>query len=228
MALLKSARNEEKTKNRKERLFFTLRDRIYSGYYLPREKLLETELSREMDVSRTVIREVLKELAAKGLVFIRPNKGTFVAELSYDMLKELIQIESVLEGAATFLAAQKLHPDHVKLLRLNLERAEMEKDPQAWSAHNRNFHRLIITSSGNKRLVELIRDNSGFLRYWFIRLSTVEEIGERNKAHREILKALEGKKDLLARKLMEQHVLKALGQLIERIHMANPVIAKKQ
>lgn len=211
---------------KKEQLFFTIRDRIYSGYYWPREKLVETALAGEMGVSRTVIREVLKELAAKGLVTVEPHKGAFVAELSYENIKERVQLEAILEGAAAYMAAGRLTRRRIRPLQTLLEQAEEVAEPASWSDYNRRFHKIIITASANSRLIDIIRDNTGFLRYWFIQLSVPEEIAGRNKAHREILAALEDGNAALARALMEQHVLDSLSDLLERIKNSNPNLMK--
>ena len=212
--------------DKKEKLFFKIRDRVYSGYYWPREKLIETDLAAEMKVSRTIIREVLRQLAAKGLVFIEPNKGAFVAELSYQKIKEMVVLEALLEGSAAYIAASRLSSQNLKTLRSELEKSEMIEDPRVWSAHNRAFHKNIITACGNSKLIDVIRDNVGFLRYWFIQLSTLAEIGMRNRSHADILAALESRDATRARDLMEAHVLDSLEGLLRRLQASNPNLLK--
>lgn len=211
---------------KKRNLFFTIRDRIYSGYYWPREKLLEMDLSKETKLSRTVIREVLKELAANDLVCIQPNKGAFVSEISHQKIKELIQLQSLLEGSAAYLATHKLNREKTRELHKLAEKAENVRDPQTWSIYNKAFHRVIITECGNTKLIKIIRDNVSFLKYWFVKLSTPEEMPERNTAHQNILKALEKKNADLVRELMEDHVQKALQDLLKRILDSNPNLVK--
>ncbi|RJQ75232.1 MAG: GntR family transcriptional regulator [Desulfobacteraceae bacterium] len=213
---------------KKGQLLFKIRDRIYSGYYWPREKLAETALAEEMNVSRTIIREVLKELATKGLVVILPHKGASVAEISYEKLKEFVQLEAVLEGSAAYLAAQLLSSDQIKELHAVLKRSENTEDPQVWSLMNRSFHTIINSGCGNSKLIDVIRDNVSFLKFWFIQLSTSDEIAARNRVHQEILKALEKKKPSLARELVEKHVGDSLGDLLKRIQVSNPAICKSR
>ncbi len=210
------------TQQKKENLFFTIRDRIYSGYYWPREKLIETDLAKEMNVSRTIIREVLRELASKDLVFIVPYKGAFVAELSSQKVKELVQLEAILEGSAAYLATHQMGGEQIRELRLLLEEAETIKESQAWSPLNRKFHRRIITSCGNSKLIDIIRDNSRFLKYWFIKLAVApEELDKRNKGHRKIVKAMEDKNAALARELMEEHIMDSVVNLMNKLQKAN-------
>nr|MDA3833792.1 FCD domain-containing protein [Spirochaetales bacterium] len=89
-------------------------------------------------------------------------------------------------------------------------------------AYNRRFHKIIIKACGNMKLIEMIRDNVSFLKYWFIQLSTPEETSQRNKAHQKILKAMENKEAKLARSLMEEHVFDSLSDLLKRIQASNP------
>lgn len=208
--------------DRKENLFFKIRDRIYSGYYWPRERLVEMDLAKEMNVSRTIIRDVLKELSAKRLVKIEPNKGTFVAELSYEKMKNIVDLESVLEGGAAFRAATRLSPQQIEALHKVLNESEKIENPGLWSDYNRKFHKLIISACGNDLLIDAIRNNIEFVKYWFVKLSIPEEITARNRIHREILSALEKKDESQARILMENHVFEALTNLLKKIKSSNP------
>lgn len=212
----------QSTNEKKVRLFYKIRDRIYSGHYWPREKLVEADLANEMNVSRTIIREVLRDLAAKDLVTIEPFKGAFVSEISYRKMQEFVQIEAILEGFAAFLATKRLTGEQIKKLHTLLEQSENECDPKVWSTFNRKFHKTIIASCGNSKLIETIRDNVSFLKFWFIELSMPEEIAARDRTHQEILKALENKKPDSVRDLMEKHIMDSLGDLLKRIRKSNP------
>jgi GntR family transcriptional regulator, trigonelline degradation regulator len=77
-----------------------LRQAILDRRFAPGQHLIERELVELTGVSRTSIREALRELAAEGLVTTVPNKGTVVATLSADEAHQLYQVRSVLEGLA--------------------------------------------------------------------------------------------------------------------------------
>src|SRR5277367_656435 len=77
-----------------------LRSSIISGRLLPGARLIERELIAMMGVSRTVIREALRQLEAEGLVSNIPNKGPIVRELTIEEAKDLYAIRAVLEGLA--------------------------------------------------------------------------------------------------------------------------------
>lgn len=80
-----------------------LRQAIIEGRLAPGARLTERELTEMMGVSRTVIREALRQLESEGLVAIIPNKGPVVRELSLDEAKDLYHIRAVLEGLAARL-----------------------------------------------------------------------------------------------------------------------------
>lgn len=205
-------------------IYKNVKNKIYSGYYWPREQLIESALSDEMGVSRTVIRDVLRRLSVDGLVTILPHKGTFVAGLSYQSLKETLEIEAILEGSAAYLATSHLNVDQIDELHLLLAKSK-EIDPadiQSWANYNWCFHKIIIGTCGNEQLIQMIKDNVQFVKFWFVQLSLPAEIAHRNAGHEEIWKALKKRNAALVRELMEKHILFAVEDLIERIQNLNP------
>jgi len=201
-----------------------IKDRIYAGHYWPREQLIEAILAEEMSVSRTVIRDVLKELSVKGLVNILPHRGAFVAEMSYTNMKEILELEAVLESSAAYLATPLLRPDQIAKLQNLLagsKKLDLE-EIQAWADYNWQFHKVIITSCNNARLINMIKGNVQFVKYWFVQLSLPNEIFHRNKAHEEIFNAIEKRDASLVRQLMEEHLLFASDALLKRIKSLNP------
>ena len=81
-----------------EEIAETLRDEIIAGVYKPRQRLIEEELSDRFFVSRTPIREALKELESAGLIAIEPYKGAFVADRNPSEIRDIYELRSVLEG----------------------------------------------------------------------------------------------------------------------------------
>ena len=87
-----------------------LRLAIIDGRLAPGARLIERELTEMLRVSRTVIREALRQLESEGLIAIVPNKGPVVRALTLAEAKDLYQIRAVLEGLAARFA------DHVMVL----------------------------------------------------------------------------------------------------------------
>jgi DNA-binding GntR family transcriptional regulator len=80
-----------------------LRESIITGKVSPGQRLLERELTAMLGVSRTVVREALRQLETEGLVTLIPNKGPVVRELTPDEARDLYNIRSRLEGLAARL-----------------------------------------------------------------------------------------------------------------------------
>lgn len=81
-----------------EEIAETLRDEIIAGIYKPRERLIEEELSDRFFVSRTPIREALKQLESAGLVTIEPYKGAFIADKDPNEIRDIYELRCVLEA----------------------------------------------------------------------------------------------------------------------------------
>ena len=88
-----------------EEIAETLRDEIVAGIYKPRERLIEEELSEKFFVSRTPIREALKQLESAGLVKIEPYRGAFVAEVDLEEIRNIYELRCILESFVAGLAA---------------------------------------------------------------------------------------------------------------------------
>jgi DNA-binding GntR family transcriptional regulator len=98
-----------------------LRQAIIEGRLAPGARLTERELTEMMGVSRTVIREALRQLESEGLVAIIPNKGPVVRELSLAEAKDLYHIRAVLEGLAARLFIENAGEAQVKQLAQALD-----------------------------------------------------------------------------------------------------------
>ena len=78
---------------------------LYSGRYVPGQRLIEADLTREYKVSRGSIREALKRLAAEGVVSLNLHRGAYIRLLSRSEVRELLAVIEVLTGLAARLAA---------------------------------------------------------------------------------------------------------------------------
>jgi len=90
-----------------------LRNAIVSGQLPPGKRLTERELIEVMDVSRTVIREALRQLEAERLIEVIPNKGPIVRALTRDEAEDLYRIRAVLYGLAARIFVEQANPERV-------------------------------------------------------------------------------------------------------------------
>ena len=136
-----------------------LRQSIISGRLAPGSRLVERELIEMMDVSRTVIREALRQLETEGLVATIANRGPVVRELSASESKDLYAIREVLVGLAARLFVQNAKPDQLKALRLVLDdvtRCYTAGDPSKILQAKNAFYDALVAGAGSESLSSMI------------------------------------------------------------------------
>ena len=225
------ARKGKQIKNRlsgidkTEQAYKILRDRIFSGYYLPRQHLVESTLSKDLGVNRMIVREMLKRLALEGLVVTQPYKGCTVADISTQQAYETYQVEAVLEGFAAFLATDRIGNHELKELERLIDESKRvdTREVEKWEEYNRQIHRAINRACRNSRLINMISDNVKFSNYWFIVLSTPGQIPKKNHEHELILEAIKERNAMKVRQLVENHIMDAAEDISERLQNIFPI-----
>ena len=216
--------NKSAVTDKTERAYKILRDRIFSGYYLPRQRLVESALSEELGVNRFVIRDILKRFSVEKLVISEPYKGSVVAEVSLEEAFETYQVEAFLEGSAAFLATNRIKDEELKKLEQLIHESKKldSQNLMKWEKYNRQIHKLMNRSCGNSKLIEMIRGNVKFMKYWFIVLSTPIEVSKRNKEHELILKAIKARDPVRVRKAVEDHIIETGNDMRKRLQKTFP------
>jgi DNA-binding GntR family transcriptional regulator len=131
-----------------------LLDDIRSGALPPGARLRETELAERLGISRTPVREAIRQLEADGLVTHLPRQGASIRSLDYAEVIELYEMRAVLEGTAARLAARIASDiDLEELASLNAEMATAGPGAPAQEL-NRQFHRTLLDAARNRFLVK--------------------------------------------------------------------------
>ena len=100
-------------------VFHTLREEILMGKYQKDEELKEKNIGEELGVSRTPVREALRQLELEGLVTIIPNRGAFVVGISKSDIQDIYEIRSLLEGLCAKWAAVNISEKQIQELEEN-------------------------------------------------------------------------------------------------------------
>lgn len=206
--------------NRSAELVDVLRRAILSGELKPRERLVETALAQKYQVSRTPVREAIKQLEAMGLVKLERYKGAVVSDINLNEVREMLYVRANLEGMAAALAAVSITEVELEEMRQELEcmdTAVKVRDIESFSIANERFHHVTYQASGNRFLSELIQDILS--KTWHERAAAWENIGDvgRNMAeHRHLLETLECRDAERARAAAERHVINAILDQDER------------
>ena len=134
-----------------------LRQTIIERQLEPGQRLIERELVELTGVSRTSIREALRELAAEGLVTTVPNKGTVVASVSAEEARQLYEIRSVLEGLAGRLFVRNASPAQRKALARALDGIErLSRRSAPLLPAKDGFYAALFEGSGNEALRSVV------------------------------------------------------------------------
>jgi DNA-binding GntR family transcriptional regulator len=145
-------------KTRADELRLQLADEIIRGVLAPGSALEEAELARRFMVSRTPVREALRQLAASGLIVSRPHRGSTVARPDPAHLNGMFEAMAELEGLCAGLAAQRMTLAERRALDRSHEelRAVIQKgDPQRYHEINEAFHAVVYAGAHNAYLAEM-------------------------------------------------------------------------
>ena len=179
-------------------------------------RLDERQLSAELGVSRTPIREAITLLEQEGFVRSVPRRGIFVVRKTKAELIETITVFAALEGMAARLAcAHAADRDLAALSRLHAPRGEEgEDDVSEYSDRNLAFHQAIIRLSANRQIMELAQNLILHMRA--IRAVSIRQEGRLETSRREhaaILAALLRRDAEAAERLVREHALGLAGHV---------------
>lgn len=131
---------------------------ILAGEFAPGEKLDEQHLAARFAVSRTPVREALRQLASSGLIEIRPRRGAIVARVSPAQLEELFVAMGELEATCARLSAISMAPtERRRLQSLHEAMARMAEagEVEAFADANHTFHTMLYAGAHNVVLAEM-------------------------------------------------------------------------
>ena len=143
-----------------DRIYKSVAEQIIKGSLKPGEKLDEKLLASQFGVSRTPIREALRELNARGLIDLTPRRGGMVAEIGLEQLSDMLDAECELEGLCARLAAMRmtaLEKGQLRDLHDRLKSAAEMQDGAGYLAMNQHFHDLICAGAHNATLADSTR-----------------------------------------------------------------------
>lgn len=177
-----------------DRLRETIEEQITTGELAPGSALDEALLVERHGVSRTPVREALIQLAAEGLVELRPRRGAVVAQATPQRLVEMFEVMAELEAMCARLAARRLRDGDLGAMDAALARCEQaaqQQDPDAYFYANEDFHRALYAASHNDFLVEQTLALQRKLRpYRRLQLRVRNRMQHSLTEHAEILAAL--------------------------------------
>ena len=161
------------TGSKSEQAYTRLKDRILDGEMSPGYRLVLSSIATEMGFSVVPVREAIRRLEAEGLVHFERNVGATVAGIDPDLYLHTMQTLSIIEGAATALAAPDITAEELARARdLNDQMRELLAafDPVRFTQLNTEFHALLYGPCPNPHILDLV--HRGWTRLARMRTST--------------------------------------------------------
>lgn len=209
-----------KDRSLRGRVFQKIREDILRGAYKEHDELKEISIGEKLGVSRTPVREALRQLELEGLVTIIPNKGAYVTGISNKDVRDIYMIRSHLEGMCARWATENITDEQIEELEeiILLSEFHLQKKTGAQAEQvaelDSKFHGILYQASNSRILEHVLSD---FHKYVQVsRTASVEAKTRAQKSieeHREILEAIKAKDGDLAEKLAHEHILKAMDNL---------------
>lgn len=201
----------------RNKVFQTLRENILSGEYNENEELKEVTLGQELGVSRTPVREALRQLELEGLVHIVPNKGAYVTGITPKDVKDIYMVRSLLEGLCARWATEYITEEQLSelegIILLTDFYAQKGNFEQVYELDGR-FHEMLYEASNSKMLDHILTDFHRYVqRIRKITMSRRTRASESTAEHHQILDAIREKDADKAEHLANQHILNAMQNM---------------
>lgn len=202
------------------KVFRKLREDILSGVYKDGDELREITLGEELGVSRTPVREALRQLELEGLVKIIPNKGAYVTGITQKDVHDIYMIRSMLEGMCARWATMHITEQQIEeleevilLSEYHLHKSGGKKVKQV-SELDGKFHKILYLASDSRILDHVLSD---FHKY--VQAARTLSVGAKDRAaksveeHKEILEAIKNKDADRAEMLANKHIMNVMENL---------------
>ena len=201
----------------REYAYRVLYENIMSLKLPPGTAMSEQELSGILHVSRTPVREALRQLDLEGLVEIAPNRGAKVIGISRKDVEDIYHMRARLEGLAARKAAEQIKEEELAELEEVILLSEFHvKKPESKQMVRLDgrFHEIMYRASGSRMLEHVLTD---FLHYVKMARShsvkTEHRAQESVKEHKRILEAIRQRDGDLAEQLANEHIQHVIENL---------------
>ena len=193
-----------------DKVYRFLRDGIAEGRYSTGDCLVEMKLAEELGVSRTPVREALKQLELEDLVASQPNRGVIVKAFTSEDLRDVFTIRHLLEGQAAYWAAERITEAQLLELREIVDLMEFytkKNDVPNLVKLDSRFHEILYAASNSRSLKHILTS-----LHHNISLARKSSLTEPDRPagslaeHQRIYAAIERRDAQAAKAFMEQHI----------------------
>ena len=204
---------------------------ILSGKLRPGDRLVETQLAKDMGISKFPIREAIGQLERLGLVSTVPYKGSCVSTFSERDMEELYTLRSAIESLAVRILMSKHNETTIEKLISILEKMQKASDKENLEEvinEDIRFHQTICELSGHRKLLEMWMMLQDQIRYFI----TIEEYFNVHSSvlvepHYLIIEALKGGDNQLLEKSINDHLMLGLS-IVKNMYQKKPAPLKEE
>lgn len=192
------------------RVFQSIREDILSGRYEQNTELKEAAIGAELGVSRTPVREALRQLELEGLVTIIPNRGAYVNMITAKDVQDIYVIRSMLEGLCARWATQSITAEQLASMEETLCLSEYhtsKKNYEKLYELDSLFHEQLYEAGGSRILNHILSDFYDYVK--MVRKATISTSSRSvtsTEEHRAIFEAIKEKDPDKAEALAKEHV----------------------
>ncbi|MEL7116411.1 MAG: GntR family transcriptional regulator [Pseudomonadota bacterium] len=200
-------------------IYTRLKERVVGFGVRPGDRLNEVALARELDVSRTPLREALNRLMAERLVDFVPGSGFFCRSLEPQIVFDLYEMRQVIESAGVTLACERASDAEIAEWKDETCRpcASVSGMTVAEAvARDEDFHMGIALMSGNGELVaqlDMLNDRTRFIRW----VNIAARVQASKAEHRAILNAVVKRDATRASTLLSRHIERRMDQVVDAV-----------
>ena len=204
-------------KSLRGQVFDKIRSDILNGKYKRGEELVESSIGKELGISRTPVREAIRQLELEGLVQLVPNKGAFVTGISEKDVRDIYLIRARLEGLAARMAAKNITPELLDAMEetvvLSEYHAKKEHYEQVCEMDSK-FHKLLYKASGSRILEHTLTDFHQYVQR--VRMACImkkRRMEKSNDEHDAILTAIREHDEEKAELVATRHISNTVENL---------------
>lgn len=207
-----------------DRIYATLKHRILTCSMLPGERIVEADLCKEMQVSRTPLREAFNRLALEGLIEMKPYRGFAVAPVTVAGYRELCEFRRIVEGGGAALAAARATGEAVDRMLSVAETRYTHGDKATYTGYlraNSAFHLELVRATGNRQLEGIVMSAlDRHQRPLYLGLDVGVDAEASTSEHLAIVEAIKQHDSELASELMTKHIGKAEDRIVTALRAA--------
>ena len=204
-------------KSLRGQVFDKIRSDILNGKYKRGEELVESSIGKELGISRTPVREAIRQLELEGLVQLVPNKGAFVTGISEKDVRDIYLIRARLEGLAARMAEKNITPELLDAMEetvvLSEYHAKKEHYEQVCEMDSK-FHKLLYKASGSRILEHTLTDFHQYVQR--VRMASImkkRRMEKSNDEHDAILTAIREHDEEKAELVATRHISNTVENL---------------